>query len=952
MAKCAIFLIILLHVAISVRLTKGGRYGQTGPRAVSDERYRLLLDIIDGKLPARRYQFWDRETKSAIRQYERMKKGFTISVDNLKTADNDGRRIFLDNKELLRLSDIKKKVKKTFLKSKGSGIKKVNHKISKSAIGASRCATGKVLKSLTVFQKTRPVFDNKAPLHPISANRIHERHQIDLVDFAKHEAIHKGITYKYILSVLDVFSRFLWLRAIPSKSSKYVARELSKIYVNEGYPDIIQCDNGLEFHGEVNRFCEKKGIKIIRSSARHPQSQGKVEASHKVWKRKIRFDYSQNGVTNWAKRLNSYAKIRNEEYHTSIGATPFEVYFGRTPTTAKATPGNEDISIRDHLDNAADIRKRALSTSKRKAKEMVSINLSRHMPSRYYPGEEVLIKPGATRGSFSKTDAIQTGVVVSANHKTHMYKVRVDNKHTIRCSVNRLAAKTRSEDIEKRSANRFKRIHLPCQCLNDNCLRKADVTCSFNKARRCCQRESKGCKATHHKKLHFNIEDFYKKDNNISAFFESIASFQRSNAISASARDHMIRNALQYDLVPVGDTPKDGNCMFHAVAESIRAIDGIQITHDKVRAEVINYLRNNRFTRNEMDLADFVPNLSWSDYLDSLNYEWGDHICLMAISQIYNVGIGVVSSNTPEIRFLETDEVDGSNRMIYLGHEFEFHYQHLLPIAAPLPDLRGHSSSRAGQTHPNGTQPLSSAPSSPIFNATVQPSPSASTEAPPSPSANATAPPSPSPNATAPPSPIFNDTAPPSPIFNAKAPPSPFASTAVPPSPIFNAATPPSSSANAATPPSPSANIQSQPLSTDTDTTLSDLPNEMLSRIFSMVLECPGYTSMIGMLRDISPESDRLQGVIDKCYYDGEFYMNPILMKDVLNCHNSIPGSIHKVSVAKIIKRAGRSSGAAERLKNLLAKYKRWFYCVLWLMTLPNPGWFRIVNSRPGKGGW
>ena len=109
---------------------------------------------------------------------------------------------------------------------------------------------------------------------------------------------------------------------------------------------------------------------------------------------------------------------------------------------------------------------------------------------------------------------------------------------------------------------------------------------------------------------------------------------------------------------------------------------------------------------------------------------------------------------------------------------------------------------------------------------------------------------------------------------------------------------------------------------------------------------------MIGMLRDISPESDRLQGVIDKCYYDGEFYMNPSLMKDLLNCHNSIPGTIHKVSVSKIIKRAGRWSGAAERLKDLLAKYKRLFYCVLWLMTLPNPGWCRIVNSRPGKGGW
>ena len=41
-----------------------------------------------------------------------------------------------------------------------------------------------------------------------------------------------GISYRYVLSVMDVFSRFVWLRALSDKCSKAIANELKSIYTH------------------------------------------------------------------------------------------------------------------------------------------------------------------------------------------------------------------------------------------------------------------------------------------------------------------------------------------------------------------------------------------------------------------------------------------------------------------------------------------------------------------------------------------------------------------------------------------------------------------------------------------------------------------------------------------------------------------------------------------------
>lgn len=57
------------------------------------------------------------------------------------------------------------------------------------------------------------------------------RHQVDLMDLGKRGSVEfKGIVYRYVLSVMDVFSRFIWLRPLASKTSKAVAAELKAIH--------------------------------------------------------------------------------------------------------------------------------------------------------------------------------------------------------------------------------------------------------------------------------------------------------------------------------------------------------------------------------------------------------------------------------------------------------------------------------------------------------------------------------------------------------------------------------------------------------------------------------------------------------------------------------------------------------------------------------------------------
>ena len=200
---------------------------------------------------------------------------------------------------------------------KGPGARKLVYSLKENFVGLSQNKIQDILNRDKSHYRRNARLLNKATLKPIRARDVQVRHQLDLMDMGKKGTVTaNGVSYRYVLSVLDVFSRFVWLRALSDKCSKAIANELKSIYLEHGPPLVIQSDQGREFKGAVKNLCRDM-IYTIYSRPYHPQSQGKVERSrsHRALREKMIYDFlrmSKKGV-NWMKELPIYQRVLNEE---------------------------------------------------------------------------------------------------------------------------------------------------------------------------------------------------------------------------------------------------------------------------------------------------------------------------------------------------------------------------------------------------------------------------------------------------------------------------------------------------------------------------------------------------------------------------------------------------------------------------------------------------------------
>ena len=84
--------------------------------------------------------------------------------------------------------------------------------------------------------------------------------------------VFEGNRYKYILTGIDVASRYKVARPIKTKKSSEVAFVLEAIYKKGGvfkYPKAFQCDNGSEFKNEVTKLLEKHNVDIRRATTKY-----------------------------------------------------------------------------------------------------------------------------------------------------------------------------------------------------------------------------------------------------------------------------------------------------------------------------------------------------------------------------------------------------------------------------------------------------------------------------------------------------------------------------------------------------------------------------------------------------------------------------------------------------------------------------------------------------------
>ena len=107
--------------------------------------------------------------------------------------------------------------------------------------------------------------------HPhYDVTKPNEQHQFDLL-YMPHKIFERN-TYIYILTGIDVASRYKVARPLRTKKSSEVAFVLEGIYKKGSvlkYPKAFQCDNGSEFKNEVTKLLEKHSVDIRRATTKY-----------------------------------------------------------------------------------------------------------------------------------------------------------------------------------------------------------------------------------------------------------------------------------------------------------------------------------------------------------------------------------------------------------------------------------------------------------------------------------------------------------------------------------------------------------------------------------------------------------------------------------------------------------------------------------------------------------
>ncbi|CAL8138375.1 unnamed protein product [Prunus armeniaca] len=149
---------------------------------------------------------------------------------------------------------------------------------------------------------------------------------------------------KYILVMVDDFSRFTWVSFLREKSEtfqrfKSVCHLLQKEKMTSHLPLVrIRTDHGSEFeNSQFLKFCEEMGIKHEFSAPITPQQNGVVERKNRVLVEMARVMLNSKNLAKhfWAEAVNTACYISNRVFvRSGTKQTPYEIWKGKKPNVS------------------------------------------------------------------------------------------------------------------------------------------------------------------------------------------------------------------------------------------------------------------------------------------------------------------------------------------------------------------------------------------------------------------------------------------------------------------------------------------------------------------------------------------------------------------------------------------------------------------------------------------
>ena len=188
----------------------------------------------------------------------------------------------------------------------------------------------------TLHRRARKTY----PSRKYYVNTIDDQWQMDLADM--NQLQRQNGNHRYILTCIDILSRYAWARPLKTKQGVEVANAIADIFeTSNRQPKRLQTDQGKEFYNaSVKRLLDEYNIELF--SVKSPNKCALVERWNRTLKSKIWKYFTSRNTYKWLDVLPDIVDAYNQSKHRVIKMKPIDVTKENAQLVWERLYGNDD----------------------------------------------------------------------------------------------------------------------------------------------------------------------------------------------------------------------------------------------------------------------------------------------------------------------------------------------------------------------------------------------------------------------------------------------------------------------------------------------------------------------------------------------------------------------------------------------------------------------------------
>lgn len=163
------------------------------------------------------------------------------------------------------------------------------------------------------------------PRRYVTIKGLHDLYQADLVEMIPYSD--ENDDYKYLLTIIDTFSKRAWAFPLKSKKGAEIAKTLELMFSGmQKTPKFLQVDQGTEFYNKiVTKVLDRFKIHLYSSFSIKKASI--IERFNRTLKSWMWKEFSLRGSYEWVTLIEGLLKKYNNRVHRTIGMAPAKVNY-------------------------------------------------------------------------------------------------------------------------------------------------------------------------------------------------------------------------------------------------------------------------------------------------------------------------------------------------------------------------------------------------------------------------------------------------------------------------------------------------------------------------------------------------------------------------------------------------------------------------------------------------